>query len=129
MSWRMFGIKFQKKLIETELVKIKKVNSKNERSESLCIFTFLLKNLRFISVARRSLCTKGKPRLKYASLTNDGKAALYEQGNAWHNTKRDCPGLDKVKYSYTKWIKGTLEYTFQYKAEKLANNIKNCYNV
>jgi Xaa-Pro dipeptidase len=126
MSWGNFGTEASERINWSRIREDRKRRAIEKMKETGlgAFLAFYEENIRFISSTRGAPWTRDKPGLRYALLTLNGKVIMYEQGDNWYHTKRNCPWLDKVKYSYAIWIKGASGPASLYQAEKFAYDIK-----
>ncbi|HWQ17680.1 MAG TPA: Xaa-Pro peptidase family protein [Sulfolobales archaeon] len=126
MSWGLFGTESAARINWDRMRRERKERAlKAIRDAKLGAFLAMYEeNIRYITGVRGQPWTRDKPGLRYALLTSDGFAILYEQGDIWKHSHRNAPWLDKVKYSYGVWIKGASGPATQEQAEKFANDIK-----
>jgi Xaa-Pro aminopeptidase len=126
MSWGNFGTEASERINWSRIREDRKRRAIEKMKEAGlgAFLAFYEENIRFISSTRGAPWTRDKPGLRYALLTLNGKVIMYEQGDNWYHTKRNCPWLDKVKYSYAIWIKGASGPASLHQAEKFAYDIK-----
>jgi Xaa-Pro dipeptidase len=126
MSWGIFGTEAAERINWSRLRQERKERAlKHIKNAGLGAFVALYEeNIRYISGTRAAPWVRNKPGLRYALLLNDGTVIVYEQGDNWKHTKRLCPWIDKVKYSYAIWIKGASGAASLEQAVKFLNDIK-----
>jgi Xaa-Pro dipeptidase len=126
MSWGIFGTEAAERINWGRLRQERKERAlKHIKNAGLGAFAALYEeNIRYISGTRAAPWVRNKPGLRYALLLNDGTVIVYEQGDNWKHTKRLCPWIDKVKYSYAIWIKGASGAASLEQAVKFLNDIK-----